>query len=297
MFSPSFPHPLSVAALRPQSPVHPYPGLPSPSRPVFERCYVFCKPLQTRHLGLSSALPPTVTEPVANSRLCKQKLSLGKSLSHFFNYSHDIISRCNPCPKQFTALLTLHHLIREKEASERARRKAPDPSTFPFPAVRSSDTSSWQPRGETKPPRHPRGAPRGCEVGYPPLTEGLTAPSLPAAPARGGPGSPPGAASGRGAGRGSCRHFEASEIDVEIWHPVLDQSGRAFHLPSPPPPIGRRLWAESPPRPMGSQLCHLVNDAAVQGRLSHVSWKAANMETRREQGKQLSNAKMMTFNP
>ncbi|KAM9520407.1 uncharacterized protein ACIB01_017170 isoform 1-T1 [Guaruba guarouba] len=35
---------------------------------------------------------------------------------------------------------------------------------------------------------------------------------------------------------------------------------------------------------MGSQLCHLVNDAAVQGRLSHVSWKAANMETRREQG-------------
>ncbi|CAM9843965.1 unnamed protein product [Bubo scandiacus] len=34
---------------------------------------------------------------------------------------------------------------------------------------------------------------------------------------------------------------------------------------------------------MGSQLCHLVNDAAVQGRLSHVSWKAANMETRREQ--------------
>lgn len=152
---------------------------------------------------------------MANSGLCKQKLSLGKSLSHFFNYSHDIISRCNPCPKQFTALLTLHHLIREKEASERARRKAPDPSTFPFPAVRRSDTSSWQPCGETKPPRHPRGAPRGCEVGYPPH-RGVNG----SFPARGGPGSPPGAASGRGAGRaagrGSCRHFEASEIDVEI---------------------------------------------------------------------------------
>lgn len=153
---------------------------------------------------------------MANSRLCKQKLSLGKSLSHFFNYSHDIISRCNPRLKQFTALLTLRHLIREKEASKPARRKAPDPSTFPFPAVRSSDTSSWQPPGETKPPRHPPGGARWGTR----RTEGLTAPSLPAAPAPGGPGSPPGAAwgrgAGRGAGRGSCRHFEASEIDVEI---------------------------------------------------------------------------------
>ncbi|KAG8132030.1 hypothetical protein E2320_009917 [Naja naja] len=38
------------------------------------------------------------------------------------------------------------------------------------------------------------------------------------------------------------------------------------------------------------KLRHSVNDAAVQGRLSHVSWKAANMETRREKANPLSSA-------
>lgn len=50
------------------------------------------------------------------------------------------------------------------------------------------------------------------------------------------------------------------------------------------------------PWPMEGQLSHLVKDAAVQGRPSHVNWKGANMETQRAQGKQLSNAKRMTFN-
>lgn len=50
------------------------------------------------------------------------------------------------------------------------------------------------------------------------------------------------------------------------------------------------------PWPMEGQLSHLVNDAAVQGRPSHVNWKGANMETQSTQGKQLSNAKGMTFN-
>lgn len=90
---------------------------------------------------------------MANSHLGKQKLSLGKSRFHFFNYSHNIISRYNPCSEQFTVLPTLQHLRREKEA----RRKALNPSTFPCTAGCSSDTSSSRLDGETRPPGSTRG--------------------------------------------------------------------------------------------------------------------------------------------
>lgn len=106
----------------------------------------------------------------------------------------------------------------------------------------------------------------------------------------------------QGAGRvqaGSCRHFEASEIQTLRFDTQPSANQRELFTCHPlPPPIGwRRCGREPAPGPMGRRCRRWVNDAAVQGRVSHGSWPAASMETRSEQGKQLSNAKMMTFNP
>lgn len=145
MFSPSLPHPLWSCSLPSVS----HSSLTSPSQ-SFSPCFLkLFSPLQIfADPSLRAVSIYDVTEPLANSHLCKQKLTLGKSCFHFFDYSHNIISRCNPCPKQFTVLPTLQHLTREKEA----RRKALNPSTFPCPMGCSSDASSSRLDGETRPP-------------------------------------------------------------------------------------------------------------------------------------------------
>lgn len=150
MFSPSLPHPLWSCSLPSVS----HSSLTSPSQ-SFSPCFLkLFSPLQIfADPSLRAVSIYDVTEPLANSHLCKQKLSLGKSCFHFFDYSHNIISRCNPCPKQFTVLPTLQHLTREKEA----RREALNPSTFPCPVGCSSDASSSRLDGKRDLPGAPMG--------------------------------------------------------------------------------------------------------------------------------------------
>ncbi|XP_041323696.1 hornerin-like [Pyrgilauda ruficollis] len=148
------------------------------------------------------------------------------------------------------------------------------------------------PAGSVGGHRQPRGQGAGREqTGNGERAAGSASGQCRRAPAAPRAGSRQGADREWGAGSGQCQravsegsvggHRQPRSLPAPLT-PAHGQWARALHLPSPARPMAARPRRCALPGQWEPALA-LVNDAAVQGRLSHVSWPPASMETPREQ--------------